>query len=159
MQRITILSTGRLKEPFYLAAAKEYGKRLSRYVKLAALEAKDEKAPERLSIQEMDGVKRKEAEALLSLLPPGCFAVALDAQGQRFTSEAFAEFLRQRAMDGRETVFLIGGSLGLHGSALRRADMRLSLSDMTLCHPLARVVLLEQLYRACKINAGEVYHK
>ncbi len=150
---------GRQKEPFYKAAAAEYAKRLSRFIKLTELEVKDEKAPERLSATEADAVKRKEGEALLSRIGEGDYVIALDLGVKQLSSEGFAALLERRAMERGDIAFCIGGSLGLHENVLERANMRLSLSEMTFCHQLARVVLLEQLYRACKINAGEVYHK
>ena len=159
MQKIKILSVGRLKEPFYKAAAAEYAKRLSRYMKLTALEVKDEKAPERLSASEADAVKRREGEALLSHVCEGDYVIALDLGAKQLSSEGFAALIERRAMERGDIAFCIGGSLGLHANVLERANMRLSLSEMTFCHQLAHVVLMEQLYRACKINAGETYHK
>ncbi len=159
MKKIILLSVGRLKEPFYKAAAAEYAKRLSRYMKLAEHEAKDEKAPERLSEAEADAVKRREGEALLSHIGDSDYVIALDLGAKQLSSEGFAALLDRLAMERGDIAFCIGGSLGLHANVLERANMRLSLSEMTLCHQLARVVLLEQLYRACKISAGETYHK
>ncbi len=159
MIRAKIISAGRLKEPFYKAAAAEYAKRLSRYIKLTLGEVKDEKAPERLSASEADAVKRREGEALLSRIGAEDYVVALDLNAKQLSSEGFAALLNERAGERGEIAFIIGGSLGLHENVLARANARLSLSEMTFCHQLARVVLLEQLYRACKINAGEVYHK
>ncbi len=159
MLKIKLLSVGRLKEPFYKAAAAEYAKRLSRYMKLTEHEIKDEKAPERLSALEADAVKRKEGEALLSRIGALDYVIALDLGAKQLSSEGFAALIDKLAMERGDIAFCIGGSLGLHENVLERANMRLSLSEMTFCHQLARVVLLEQLYRACKINAGEVYHK
>ena len=159
MIRIKLISVGRLKEPFYKAAAAEYTKRLLRFMKLTALEVKDEKAPERLSASEADAVKRKEGEALLSHIGAPDYVVALDLGAGQLSSEGFAALIERRAMERGDIAFCIGGSLGLHENVLERANMRLSLSEMTFCHQLARVVLFEQLYRACKINAGETYHK
>ncbi len=141
MFKCKLLSVGRLKEPFYKAAAAEYEKRLSRYMKLTAIEVKDEKAPERMSASEADAVLRKEGEALLSRVGEGEYIIALDLNARQTTSEGFAALIEKLAMERGQIAFCIGGSLGLHESVL------------------ARVVLLEQLYRACKINAGETYHK
>ncbi len=159
MQKVKLVAVGRLKEPFYKAAAAEYEKRLSRYMKLTLIEVKDEKAPERLSAAEADAVKRKEGEALLSRVEASDYVIALDLGAKQLPSEGFAALLEQRAGERGDIAFCIGGSMGLHENVLSRADMRLSLSEMTFCHQLARVVLLEQLYRACKISAGETYHK
>lgn len=160
MIRVKIIATGSLKEPFYKAAAAEYEKRLSRYVTLNIHEIPDQKAPETLSAAQRQDVLEQEGKRILKAIPQRAYCVALCIEGKRMDSEAFAQYLDAFASAGQsELCFIIGGSLGLSDSVLARADAKLSLSDMTMCHPLARIVLLEQIYRACRINAGAPYHK
>lgn len=158
--KIKIACVGKLKDRFYRDAAAEYQKRLSRFCPLEICEVNDEKAPESLSEAEERQVVAREGERLLSRIRPDEFAVALSIGGKRIDSVAFAGFL-QNALESRAqtVVFIIGGSLGLSSAVLARADAEISLSDMTLPHGLCRVFLLEQIYRAFKINAHEPYHK
>ena len=158
--KMKIACVGKLKDRFYREAAAEYAKRLSRFCTLEIAEVADEKAPESLSPAEEAQVKEREGERLLGRIAPGEFVICLAIGGKRYSSEAFAQLLQDRFDRGIPCVtFVIGGSLGLSPAVLARADARLSFSDMTLPHGLCRVVLLEQVYRAFKINAGEPYHK
>lgn len=158
--RIKIVCVGKLKDSFYRDAAAEYAKRLSWFCTLEVYEVADEKAPESLSPAEEEQVKEREGERILARLLPGEFVVCLAIDGKRYTSEQFAAFLQSTFDRSASTIsFVIGGSLGLSPAVLRRADSKLSVSDMTLPHGLCRVFLLEQVYRAFKINAGEPYHK
>lgn len=160
MLQIKILAVGRLKEDFWQAASREYIKRLGRFVRISVQEVADEPAPEGISGAVQEQIKVREGERLLRHLKPGDYAVALDLKGRRFSSEALAAWLGEQATGGRSSLaFFIGGSLGLADRVLERCQERLKLSDLTFPHQLARVILLEQLYRACKINAGEAYHK
>ena len=103
---------------------------------------------------------RKEGEAILRHIPPKAYVIALCIEGKQLSSEAVAAKLKELFTQGKsDVVFIIGGSLGLHPSVTARADFKLSMSPMTFPHQLARVMLLEQLFRAAKINAGERYHK
>ena len=154
-----IVCVGRLREKFYAAAAEEYLKRLSRYGKLEMIELPDLPEPVNASAAEQRQVTEKEGESILSRIRPGDHVIALCIDGQQLSSEAFAEKLRAGDMTGKRQVFVIGGSLGLAPAVVKRADEKLSFSKMTFPHQLARVILLEQLYRGCKINAGERYHK
>ena len=158
--KIRIACVGKLKDRFYRDAAAEYQKRLSRFCALELCEVSDEKAPESLSATEEKQVVGREGEKLLARIRPDEFVVALSIGGRRMDSVAFAGFL-QNALESRaQTVtFVIGGSLGLSSAVLARANAELSVSDMTLPHGLCRVFLLEQVYRAFKINAHEPYHK
>jgi 23S rRNA (pseudouridine1915-N3)-methyltransferase len=120
----------------------------------------DEKAPDAMSPAEERQVREREGERLLAKLAEGAFVVALAIDGEMYTSEQLAARLDELATYGRSQVaFVIGGSLGLSDEVIRRADMRLSFGRMTLPHQLMRLVLVEQIYRACKINRGEPYHK
>ena len=158
--KIKIACVGKLKDYFFREAVAEYAKRLTRFCSLEIAEVSDEKAPETLSPAEETQVIAKEGERLLGRIASGEFVVCLAIGGKRLNSEQFAEFI-QTTFDRQASAitFVIGGSLGLSPAVLARADAALSVSDMTLPHGLCRVVLLEQVYRAFKINAHEPYHK
>ncbi len=156
---ISILAVGKLKDRFFEEGCAEYAKRLARYCTLTVRETPDEKAPETLSPREEEQVKEKEGKRLLSLLDPRDHVIALTVTGKAYTSEGLAERIGTLRDQGRSVSFLIGGSLGLSREAVARADEELSLSKLTLPHRLARLVLLEQLYRSFKILNHETYHK
>ncbi len=160
MYHIQILCVGKLKEPFYQAAAAEYAKRLESSCRLKLTELPEERLPDRPSPAQIEAALKKEGEALLALIPKGAAVCALCVEGKPCSSEAFSQQLEQLALrGGSRLVFLIGGSFGLHEAVKARADWRLSLSPMTFPHHLARVLLLEQLYRAFQIRLGTRYHK
>ena len=154
-----ILCVGKLKEKYWRDAAAEYEKRLTRLTKLEIIELPDLPEPQNASDADRDKIKKREGEAILSRLKPDDFAVALCIEAPEWSSERLASFLSGRDQGGRRTVFVIGGSLGLSKEAVDRADEELSLSKLTLPHRLARLVLLEQLYRSFKILNHETYHK
>ena len=156
---ITILAVGKLKDKFFEEGCQEYARRLARYCTLSVQEAADEKAPETLSPAQELQVKEREGKRLLSLLDPRDHVIALTVTGKAYTSEAMAARIGRLRDEGKNVSFLIGGSLGLSKEAVDRADEELSLSQLTLPHRLARLVLLEQLYRSFKILNGETYHK
>lgn len=157
---VKLCCVGKLKESFFIDACAEYQKRLGRFCTVKIAEVPDEKAPETLSPAEEEQVKTREGERLLAAIDPKDHVIALAIGGKRYTSEAFAAHLETLDTRGARTLaFVIGGSLGLSKAVLRRADETLSLSDMTLPHRLARVVLLEQIFRAYKIRRNEAYHK
>ncbi len=158
--KIKIACVGKLKDAFFREAAAEYAKRLSRFCTLEIAEVADEKAPESLSAAEEAQVKEREGERLLSRISPGETVICLAIDGKQYSSEQFARTLQTTFDRGASCVtFVIGGSLGLSSAVLARADLSLSISEMTLPHGLCRVVLLEQVYRSFKINAHEPYHK
>ena len=160
MQKVTILCVGKLKEKFYIDAAAEYVKRLSRFCKLELVELPEERLPEDPSPALIEAVLSKEADAVRGKLPQGCLLIALCVEGKLCSSEDLAAFLSESAVrGGSHVVFLIGSSFGLHPSLKAMAAKRLSLSPMTFPHHLARVMLLEQIYRAYQINSGSRYHK
>ena len=160
MQKVTILCVGKLKEKFYTDAAAEYVKRLSRFCKLEIMELPEERLPEDPSPAQVEAALAKEADAIRSKLPPSAFLIAMCVEGKLRSSEALARLMADSAnRGGSHLVFLIGGSFGLHPSVKALADERLSMSPMTFPHHLARVMLLEQVYRAYQINAGSRYHK
>ncbi|MVP00726.1 MULTISPECIES: 23S rRNA (pseudouridine(1915)-N(3))-methyltransferase RlmH [Paenibacillus] len=157
---ITIATIGKLKEKYLVNGIDEYVKRLGPYAKVQMIEVPDEKAPESMSPAEEQQVRVKEGERLLAKLAPDAFVVALAIDGETWSSEQLAQQLDRLATYGRSQVaFVIGGSLGLSSEVLRRADAKLSFGRMTLPHQLMRLVLVEQVYRAFKINRGEPYHK
>lgn len=156
---VRILAVGKLKERYYEEACGEYQKRLGRYCRLEVREVADEKAPERLSAAQEQQVKEREGRRLLALVGPKEHVIALTVTGQAYSSEELARRMEQLQQQGRDVCFLIGGSLGLSPEAVARAEEELSLSRLTLPHRLARLVLLEQLYRSFKIINKETYHK
>lgn len=160
MQKVTVLCVGKLKEKFYMDAAAEYAKRLSRYCKLELVELPEERLPEEPSPAQIEAALLKEAAAIRAKLPAGAALVALCVEGELRSSEALARQMADWASQGvGQLVFLIGGSFGLHPSIKEAAKLRLSMSPMTFPHHLARVMVLEQIYRAYQINAGTRYHK
>ncbi len=160
MQRVTILCVGKLKEKFYTQAAAEYCKRLGRFCKLELMELPEERLPDAPSAAQIDAALFKEAEMIRSKLPHSAAVIALCVEGRLCSSEELAQSLQERTNQGQSHfVFLIGGSFGLHASIKAQADEKLSMSPMTFPHHLARVMLLEQIYRAYQIQAGSKYHK
>ena len=149
-----------MKEKYLKQGIEEYSKRLSAYAKIDIIEIPDEKAPETLSEQEMLQVKGKEGERILSKIPDDAHVIALAIEGKMKSSEELAETLDKLATYGRsKIVFVIGGSLGLSKDVMKRANDTLSFSKMTFPHQLMRLILVEQVYRAFRINRGEPYHK
>lgn len=157
---IQIAAVGKLKEKYLVQGIAEYAKRLGPYVKLTLTEVPDEKAPETMSPAEEAQVREREGERLLAQLKPDANVVALAIGGELWSSEDLAGQLDKLATYGRSHVaFVIGGSTGLSPAVLQRAQQKLSFGRMTLPHQLMRLVLVEQIYRAVKINRGEPYHK
>ena len=154
-----ILCVGKLKEKWQQGGCEEYLKRLTRYGKYEVVAVDDVREPDKPSEALNRQVMDKEAAALLKHIRPEDFLVCLCIQAAAPDSVALAKLTRSWAAAGRRVVFVIGGSLGLAKSVTDRADYRLSFSNMTFPHGLMRVILLEQLYRAERINAGERYHK
>lgn len=155
-----ILCVGKMKEKAYRELADEYLKRLSRYGKYEETEIPDLPEPAGNSRAAEEQVKTREGEALLAKIRPGDRVIAMTIEGKQRSSEELARRLEELRTGGvSRVVFVIGGSLGLGPNILARADEQMSMSRMTFPHRLARVMLLEQLYRAEKINAGERYHK
>nr|WP_312577079.1 23S rRNA (pseudouridine(1915)-N(3))-methyltransferase RlmH [Sedimentibacter sp.] len=158
--KITIISVGKIKEKFFTEAIKEYTKRLSKYCKLSEEVISDERADESFSQMEIEQVKIKEGIKILNKLKPNTYLFALDINGEQFSSEELAHKIDILGIDGSsDLTFVIGGSNGLSDEVLNRADFKLSFSKMTFPHQLFKVILLEQIYRAFKINSGETYHK
>ncbi len=157
---IQIVTIGKLKEKYLSMGIDEYLKRLGPYAKVVVSELADEKAPETMSPAEELQVKRREGERILAQIKPDAYVIALALDGAAWSSEQLAARLDELGTYGRSQVsFVIGGSLGLSDEVLRRADQKLSFGKMTYPHPLMRLILVEQVYRAFKIMRGEPYHK
>lgn len=157
---ITLITVGKIKEKYLKDAITEYSKRLSRYCKLEILELQDEKTPDNASEKEELQIKAKEGEPILKCVKDNMYVVALAIDGKTLSSEELAAFIKEAGVRGNSNIaFVIGGSLGLSKEVLNRADYKLSFSKMTFPHQLMRVILLEQVYRGFRINAGEPYHK
>lgn len=154
-----IITVGELKEKYLQAAQKEYLKRLSRFGKTRVFEVKEERLPQNPSDKEIDQCLEKEGEKILKLAGQD-YKVVLAIEGKEYSSEKFAKMIYNKAVQGLGSIcFVIGSSYGIHPRVKAQSDALLSFSKMTLPHQLMQIVLLEQVYRAEKINAGEVYHK
>ena len=159
MLTVNIICVGKLKEKFYLSAVEEYAKRLSRSCKLNLIELPEERLPEKPSQAQIDAALAKEAELIQAKLPKGV-VVAMCIEGKTMSSEALAQKFTDWTVGGAsQLTFLIGSSFGMHPSVKAMSDLKLSMSPMTFPHHLARVMLLEQIYRAFQINEGSRYHK
>lgn len=147
MMRFTILCVGKLKEEYMRKAVADYATRLSKYVKIEIVEVAESDIP-------------GEGNALLKRIAPGCCVVAMDLHGKMIDSPALSSWISQKTLSGMSHfTFVIGGSDGIDPRICKMADLRLCLSPMTFTHQMTRLILVEQLYRAMKINAGEKYHK
>ena len=153
--RINIVCVGKIKEKYLKLGIDEFKKRLSKYCKLEIIELEDEKAPENLSDKEMLMIKEKEGKKILSKIKDNSYVIALAIDGKNLSSEELAETINKLGVRGISNItFVIGGSLGLSDEVLSRADYKLSFSKMTFPHQLMRLILLEQVYRAYRINNG-----
>ena len=152
---ITIISVRKLKEKYLKLGIEEFSKRLSKYCKLDMIELDDEKCPENLSDKDMEIVKNKEGQKILSKTKNNSYVIALAIDGKEL-----ANTISKLAVRGISHItFIIGGSLGLADEVLKRADYKLSFSKMTFPHQLMKLILLEQVYRSFRINNNEPYHK
>jgi 23S rRNA (pseudouridine1915-N3)-methyltransferase len=157
---ISIVTVGKLKEKYLKQGIDEYLKRLTSYAKVEVIEVSDEKAPEVLSEAEMLQVKQKEGERILAKISQDTYVIALAINGKMQSSEDLADTLDKLATYGKSKIaFVIGGSLGLSEEVLKRSNEQLSFSKMTFPHQLMKLILVEQIYRAYRINRGEPYHK
>ncbi len=154
--KISLFVFGKIKSKFWQAACSEYGKRIAHYGTLEIKEFKDSRFDEK----DCDKAIAEESSRLLTVVPVNAFFIALDSRGKQHSSRQLAAFISEKQTYGpAEIVFAIGGPFGFSGAVLQRADLVLSLSEMTFPHELARVILLEQIYRAFTILRGEKYHK
>ena len=158
--KITFITVGKLKEKHIKAAVDEYAKRLSRYVKFTIIEVADEPTREKISTAEEQIILREEGERILKCIKESGYVIATAISGIQINSVELAGKMAKLTVDGYSHIyFIIGGSLGLCPTVIKKADFLLSFSKMTFPHQLMRVILAEQVYRAFRINSGEPYHK
>ena len=157
---ITLITMGKLKEKFYLSAAEEYCKRLKGYCNFHLIELPEFRLPENPSAAEIHAGLTKEADAIFSKIPKGAWLCVFTPEGKTLSSEGFAAKLKEVKLSGKSSAcFLIGSSFGISPAVKEKADFQLSMGPMTFPHHLARIMVLEQLYRAEAIQAGSKYHK
>ncbi len=158
--KITIVTVGKIKEKYLRDAIAEYTKRLGKYCKLEIVEVADEKTPDNASIAIEDGIRQKEGERILKNITDDAFVITLEIEGKMLDSVEFSKKIEQLGIQGKSHIcFVIGGSIGLGTDVLKRSNYALSFSKMTFPHQLMRVILLEQIYRAYRIQMKEPYHK
>ena len=157
---VNIICIGKLKEKYWQAAVAEYSKRIGGYARINIIELKEAKLPKNASAADELQVMEKEGESILSKIADGDYVIAMEVEGKMLDSVELSRHLMRTFDGGHSTVdFIIGGSLGLSEAVKRRADFGLSFSRMTFPHQMARVLLLEQIYRSFKIANNETYHK
>ena len=157
---VTLIYVGNIREKYLLDAVAEYEKRLSAYGKLTNIELKEEKLPDDPSDAQIAAAIEKEGDRILSVLPPKSKKIALCVEGKQLSSEEFSEYISKAEAEGSSSfTFIIGGAFGLDERVKSVCDLKLSLSKMTFTHRFARILLLEQIYRAKNIAAGGKYHK
>lgn len=160
MRTVTLICVGKLKEKFYLAAAAEYEKRLAGFCRFQLVELPETRLPDRPGQAQIDQALEREAELILDKVPKGSALIPLCIEGEQLTSPQLAQRMERWAVQGQSALtFVIGGSFGLHPKVKERGVFRLSMSPMTFPHHLARIMVLEQIYRGFQIQAGTRYHK
>ena len=160
MLAVKLICVGRMRERFYIEAFEEYRKRLGAYCRLECTELAERRLSDSPSQAEIAAALEKEGAEILRAVPGDAFVVALCVEGKEMSSEIFSALFTERENSGKPKVcFLIGGSWGMSETVKARADLKLSMSKMTFPHHLARVMLVEQIYRAFKIAEGSRYHK
>ncbi len=160
MMNINIIGVGKIKEKYLIAGIEEYLKRLTRYAKVTMSELSDEAIPERANSKQEKEVLIKEGKKILNIIKDESFVIALCIEGESLDSIGISDKLNNLAIEGKSNIsIIIGGSLGLSDEVKCRANLCLSFSKMTFPHQLMRLLLLEQIYRAFKINSNEIYHK
>ena len=158
--RITIIAAGKIRDKWINEGIAEYSKRLKRFGRLEIIEVQDEKVPEKYSEKETEKAVNREGQKILARWPSDTWGIALDPRGETIGSEGLADLLSRQAVAGtHHVVFAIGGSNGLSGEVLTKCRKKISFGPNIFPHQLFRVMLLEQVYRARKIMAGETYHK
>ena len=157
---VTLITMGKLKEKFYISAADEYKKRLGGYCKFSILELPEVRLPEDPSPAEISAGLEKEADLIFSKIPKGAWFSVFTPEGKELSSDKFSDKLKEVKLSGKSSAcFLIGSSFGMSPRVKERADFKLSMGPMTFPHHLARIMVLEQIYRAEAIQAGSKYHK
>ena len=159
MLTIKIICIGKLKESYLKSAVQEYSKRLSKYCKLDIVELPDEKIPDKLNESLEQEIKLKECDNIIRHIKNDSYVIALDLNGKQYTSEEFSQKLSDISMTSSNITFIIGGSLGFNKALLDLCQEKICFSKMTFPHQLFRVFLLEQIFRAFKIQNGETYHR
>lgn len=158
--KITIISVGKLKEKYLKDGIAEYAKRLTKYTQIEQVELSDEPIRDKSSDAENLIIKKIEGSKILNAVSEKSYLVALDLKGKMLSSDELAgKFVEIQNYYSSHITFVIGGSLGLSDEVIERANFRLCFSKMTFPHQLMKLILLEQVYRAFKINNNEVYHK
>jgi 23S rRNA (pseudouridine1915-N3)-methyltransferase len=158
--QILIIAVGKIKEKYLQDGVAEYLKRLRPYVKLNILEIAENKRIGHLTPSDQKRIKEAEGMRILGAIPQDSFIIVLDVNGVHWSSETLAENLHRYEIAGRNSLsIIIGGDLGLSDAVIARSSVRLSLAPMIFTHQMIRLIILEQIYRACKINHGEPYHK
>ena len=160
MFHITVIAMGKLKEKFYISAAQEYAMRLGAYCKFQLLELPEYRLPEEPAAVDIQAGLEKEAEQIRAKIPKGSWVCVFTPEGKQQSAEELAQTLQQVKLSGKSSAcFILGSSFGMDEKIKKMADCRLSMSKMTFPHHLARIMVLEQLYRAEAIQAGSKYHK
>ena len=160
MLNVKLICVGKMREKFYIDAFEEYRKRLQAYCRLELTEITEQRLSDRPAETEIAAALEREGQEILKAVPADAYLVALCVEGKQMPSEGMAALIAARESSGKPKLcFVIGGSYGLAPAVKARADRRLSMSEMTFPHHLARVMLIEQVYRGFKINEGSQYHK
>lgn len=159
MLNIKLAVVGKLKEKFHKDEVNEYLKRLSKYAKVSLIEVEEEKIKDNSSLKENEQILNKEGNNILKQIKDNEFIFLLDLHGKEISSEEFASKIDQLMSNYSTITFVIGGSLGVSEELRKRSNFKLKLSPMTFTHQMTRIIILEQIYRAFKINNNEVYHK
>ncbi len=158
--KLTVITVGKLKEKYWLDAVKEYQKRISKYAKIELIEVADEKEPNNASEKDLEQIKDKEAERILSKIKDTQHVVTMEINGKEYTSEKLAnEYQRWMNIGKSDVVFVIGGSNGIGDTVKKRSNQEISFGALTYPHQMMKVMLLEQLFRVNKILRNESYHK
>ncbi|ABN06849.1 protein of unknown function DUF163 [Methanocorpusculum labreanum Z] len=157
--QIQIVCVGKIKDAYISSGVVEFEKRLRPYGKIFITELAEVKIPDNASASDELRVKEREGELILANVKEGFFKIALDPNGMSLSSEEFSDVFRDAKLSGKNLCFIIGGPLGLSPKLLQSVEKKLSLSRMTFTHPMTRLILLEQVYRAFRILNGEPYHK
>lgn len=158
--KLTLITVGKLKEKYWKQAVEEYQKRISKYAKIELIEVTDEKEPNNASPNDIEQIKDKEADKILSRIKPGQHVVTLEIAGRQYSSEKLAAEYQKWMNTGKsDVVFVIGGSNGLGEAVKQRSDQEISFGALTYPHQMMKVMILEQLFRVNKILKNEAYHR
>lgn len=160
MLSVKLICVGKMREGFYVQAFSEYAKRLTAFCRLDCTELAEQRLPDAPSEKKINAALERESADIIKFIPKDAYTIALCVEGRQMKSEELARFIADREASGKPKLcFIIGGSYGMSESVKKRADLRLSMSEMTFPRHLARVMLIEQIYRGFKINEGSKYHK